>query len=524
MKPLQLYLLIFCAFGILFSNAQISTKHSLKQLWSDSVVMSTFEIDNSTIRYMSSLYAGGNFKPIFSNGMGAMYLDYLRQTELWGFNPEKYNWRSLDSLFHANSPLEKAIFDIQATQSYLMLYDDILNGVLKNEKTRGEKIHFKLEKMDTLSILNNIHSLPSINHLKLAEPQIAAYQKSKQLVEHYSKDSLWNNVLVFKDTLQLGDRDTLVISLREKLYFLGDLKVAQRLRSPIFDKDVLGALNDFKTRHLLSADSLLDEETVKYLNTPIQEIISELQLNLERWKWLPNGLGYYYAYANLPAFEMSLVKNDTLLMRQKIVCGKVSRSTPAFSDTMRYMDINPTWTVPPTILQKDVIPKAMSSSSYLSITNMKVLEVSTGKYVNSSEINWANSKNYKFVQGPGLSNSLGVVKFIFPNPYYIFFHDTPHKEHFPLPYRAYSSGCIRLQHPRDFAELLLQFNDVSYTRAEIDSIVDAKKTKRILLNEKPVVYITYLTQDIQDGLLFTYPDVYGYNEELEKNLKVAQGL
>ena len=282
-------------------------------------------------------------------------------------------------------------------------------------------------------------------------------------------------------------------------------------------------MNAFKTRHLLPADSVLDEKTANFLNQPISERIKELRLNLERWRWLPNGLGSYYAKANLPAFEMSLIKNDTLLMKQRMVCGKLSRSTPAFSDTMRYLDINPTWTVPPTILQKDILPSAKSSSTYLSRKNIKVLDVTTGHYISTSAINWANSKNYKFVQGPGLGNALGVVKFIFPNPYYIFFHDTNHKEHFPLTYRAYSSGCIRLQHPRDFAALLLTSNDISFNRSEIDSIIETQKTKRILLNEKPVVYITYLTQDFQDGLLFTYPDVYGYNEELEKNMRLVQG-
>ncbi len=524
MHLIKIYLLCFLTLGSALLNAQISTTKAIQVVWQDSVTKSQLPVDLSIVEALDSIYSQNNFHPIFNHGMRAMYLNYLDATKVWGFNPEHYDYSLLDSLQKSKMPSLKAAFDYYAASSYIRLYEDIINGTLKGVSTRGYKNHFELEKLDVVSVLIEVEQLPSINHLKLVEPQIDAYQESKHLLERYWQDTLSSTYdFTFVDTLSIGDRDSLVVLLRHKLHFLGDLKTSHRLRSPIFDKDLVIALNDFKLRHLLPADSILDEKTVKVLNTPIAGIVTELQLNLERWRWLPHSLGAYYAIANLPAYEMSLVKNDTLLMKQRIVCGKVSRSTPTFMDTMRYMDINPTWTVPPTILQKDILPSAKSSGTYLSRKNIRVLDVTTGTYINSSEINWAKSKNYKFVQGPGLSNALGVVKFIFPNPYYIFFHDTPHKEHFPLAYRAYSSGCIRLQHPRDFAEVLLTNNDVSFTRAEIDSIVDTQKTKRVLLNEKPMVYITYLTQDVQEGLLYTYPDVYGYNEDLKKQLRLAQG-
>lgn len=521
MKQLRYCLIYFFLASFASVEGQISIRANVQFLFTDSA--ERFD-QSASINFsiLDSLYQSRDFHPIFSRPMVSMYANYLKEMEVQGFDLTKYNYYKIDSLYHAQNAESYAQLDYLAADSYLILLEDITNGILKGERTRGDKVHFPLEHIDHATELQRLSDLPTLNFLKLAEPQIKSYQVTKDYLFRYvSHQEEFGEPIEWTDILELGDRDSMVLKLRQRLSFLGDYVNPRHKHLLIFNSDLALALHDFQQRNLLPPTGILDQRTTVVLNKPVSSLIDELKINLERWRWLPNHFGSYYAFANLPAFEMSLVKNDSLLLRQKMVCGKVSRSTPSFYSTMSYIDINPTWTVPPTILQKDVLPAIKNSSSYLSRTNMKVLDISTGEYINASQINWAKPSNYKFIQGPGLSNSLGVVKFIFPNDYYIFFHDTPHKEHFPLPFRAYSSGCIRLHQPREFAQILLSYNEISYSLTAIDSIIETQKTRRILLQEQATVYVHYITQDYVDGLLYTYPDVYGYNEEQLVEFKKA---
>lgn len=508
---------IFLIVSINFAQSQVSHKIALFQFLNDSTFKSEQVNLSNYFNEIDSVISANDYDLVFDKTAAVNLFDYIEATKTWGFNVENYQLSKLQSLFNSREVKHKAEFQIVATQVYLKLFEDVLNGVLTKASERGKDIHLDLTSFEVEDVLNTLVKSKASQLFSAAEPNEEAYVALKnQLVYYYNNDSIIDVFqLEFTDSLKIGDRSEEVLNIRKKLYYLGDLKSNHKFRSTIFDYDLEQALIQYQTRNLLAANGIVDSKTIKKLNQPIEEIITELQLNLERWRWLPQSLGTYYAFANLPAFEMSLIKNDTLLLRQNMVCGKVSRNTPVFSDTMVYMDVNPTWTVPPTILQKDILPAAKRSSTYLSKKNIKVLNVSTGKYISSAEINWANSRNYKFIQGPGLSNSLGIVKFIFPNRYYIFFHDTPHKEHFHLPSRAYSSGCIRLAKPLEFAEVLLATNKIPYDKTAIDSIVSSQKTKRILLDEQPFVYINYITQELKDGLIYNYPDVYKYNSALE---------
>jgi len=499
-------------------QAQVSQKIALYYLLDDSASYKSFQNELAYFSAIDSVVKDKNFTLFFDKSSANYLLKYIKKTESWGFDIEKYQYTQLQTLFSSRNKTDKAKFQILAAEYYLHLYNDVLNGVLKTEEQRGKDIHLRLTKFNEYAVLSGLYNLSKEQLFQQAEPQEKAYVFLKKNLEkyYYQASDFYDEKIVFTDSLQIGNRDSAVLIIRKKLYFLGDLKTDRKFRSTIFDYDLKVALQQFQKRHLLESDGIVDEKTVEKLNIPIQEIITELQLNLERWRWLPQQLGTYYAFANLPAFEMSLVKNDSLILRQKIVCGKPSRNTPVFSDTMVYMDINPTWTVPPTILQNDILPAVKRSSTYLSRKNIKVLDLSTGKYISGAEINWANAKKYKFIQGPGFSNSLGVVKFIFPNPYYIFFHDTPHKEHFPLTSRAFSSGCVRLGQPLEFAEVLLQYNMEPIDSLAIDAILKKGKTKRILLDDQPLVYINYLTQEYKDGILYHYPDVYKYNKFLKE--------
>lgn len=513
MRNAWIVCLFCCSTFFIRLNGQVAVRAVIESNFTDS--LSRFELQkNIHFPVLDSLYRSNNYNPIFHRGLAELYLNHLRESALLGFKPSEYNYEALLDLHQQRSAEAIAAFDLAAIESYLLFLDDVKNGLLKNERTRGEDVHFSLEIIDPILELNRIMELPTMNYLKLAEPASSSYRQSKKiLLEIQAKAADFGEDLIWVDSLKIGDKDSSVLALKKRLWVLGDYDEIHRFKSAIFNADVENALQSFQVRHLLPASGILDKQTTALLNRPIREVIDELQLNLDRWRWLPNNLGDYYVFVNIPAFEAELVKNDSLLLKQKMICGKVSRATPSFYSTMTYLDINPTWTVPPTILQKDILPAVQKSSTYLSKKNIQVYDIQEGKYISASEINWANPKKYKYVQGPGLTNALGVVKFIFPNSYFIFLHDTPSKELFNQASRAYSSGCIRLSKPREFAEILLSYNSQPLSLVEIDSVVQTQKTTTISLKEKPVVYIHYLTQEYKDGMLYNYPDVYGYNEK-----------
>jgi murein L,D-transpeptidase YcbB/YkuD len=178
---------------------------------------------------------------------------------------------------------------------------------------------------------------------------------------------------------------------------------------------------------------------------------------------------------------------------------------------MKYAQFNPTWTVPPGILRRDVIPKIKEDVNYLVEKDMKLLDNKTGKEVDPSTIDWANISGrgfpYQVVQQPGPENSLGEVKFIFPNPHFVFLHDTPHKEHFDDTVRLFSSGCIRIQHPFEFAELVL--DDPEWNQAAIQKTLDSGRIKTVYLKKPMPVLVLYWTVEPtgEDGPKFL-PDVY----------------
>lgn len=513
--------LIFFGISWNFLQAQkyAPLRMSIESVFRDSTQMKSLKEDLAYFPIIEKVYEERAFQPIFNTYLSREYLAYLKNTEAWGFPLDKYAYKSLDSLFKLKTPDSKLAFEFLACESYLLLYKDVSLGILKTEKERGKYFHFKNEAINLSEQLMNLGNTRSLDYLKMAEPNASSYTNLKVLLERYyfNKGDDNSKNITLNDSLYVGFTSKEILILRGKLYFFGELPNNNRAQKEVFDKELAAALLRFQKSNTIESTGQLNSATLVALNQTKLQIITQLQLNLERWRWLPNFMPNYYAFANLPAFEVRLVKDDSLLLAQNMVCGKVGRNTPAFMDTMTYIDVNPTWTVPPTILQNDILPAAKRSATYLAKKNIKVLNVTTGKYVSSSSINWANAKNYKFIQGPGLSNSLGIVKFIFPNDYYIFFHDTPHKEHFELNSRAYSSGCIRLAQPLAFAEALLHYNATPYSRSDLDDLVASQKTKRILLDEQPVVFIHYITQEFKDGVLYTYPDVYAYNSDLAKN-------
>lgn len=320
-------------------------------------------------------------------------------------------------------------------------------------------------------------------------------------------------------TLALGDTDPRVARLRARLAASGDLAGGGDLTSDLFDADLEAALKAFQDRHRLTADGALGKATTEALNVSVATRIDQIRANLERARWVLGGLGDSFVLVNLPAFKAYVIRDRQLVWETRTQIGKTARQTPTFRSDMRYLVVNPTWTVPPTILKNDIVPAARKDPKYLARRGLVAVD-RQGRPVNPASIDWAAAATrfpYTLEQAAGRDNALGRVKFIFPNPHAIFLHDTPSRELFAPDERTFSSGCIRVEAPIDLAGVLLEGSD--WTRDRIQQAVDSGKTQTLMLPAPLPVVIVYWTVSVgTSGVVRFARDVYQYDPAVTRAL------
>jgi len=275
----------------------------------------------------------------------------------------------------------------------------------------------------------------------------------------------------------------------------------------------------FQARHGIDADGKVGPGTLEELNIPVETRINQLRASLERMRWVFRDLPDRYLIVDIAGFHAYLINEGNQIWETRVQVGKPYHATPIFKDSMRYIDFNPTWTIPPGILQKETLPAIRKDPSYLSRNNMSVVTTS-GKIVDPSTIDWATTTKgfpYMIRQEPGPRNALGRVKFMFPNQYMVYLHDTPSKGLFARTERAFSHGCIRTQNPFDLAELLL--DDQGWDRAKIDQVIESRRTTRINLSEPLTVMLLYWTAEADDnGTVYFRKDVYNRDAAIIEGL------
>lgn len=311
-------------------------------------------------------------------------------------------------------------------------------------------------------------------------------------------------------TLHPGDRGPRVAALRDRLSVTGEVEPAADADPEAFDPALDRAVKVFQRHHALEADGIVGRGTLAALNVPVERRIAQLRLSLERVRWVNQEAADTLVAVNIAGFRAFFFRDGELVWETRAMVGRSYRQTPTFRGEMAYLEFNPTWTIPPGILRNDTLPAIKADPGYLAAKSIRVLD-SKGSEVDPSTVDWSrytSSLPYTLRQDPGPDNALGTVKFIFPNPYFVFLHDTPNPELFERPERAFSSGCIRIEDPLRLAELILDDGD-RYPRSALASIVQSGKTQRINLQHGVPVLIVYLTASIDDdGGLLLYRDIY----------------
>jgi len=315
------------------------------------------------------------------------------------------------------------------------------------------------------------------------------------------------------DLIEPGDTHPHVPLVRKRL----DMPAKQAPEA--YDETLVAAIEQFQKRNGLHVDGLIGPATRRALNMSPADKIDTLRVNLERWRWLPNGLGSRYVRVNIPEFKVRLFDDGETAFEERIVVGKPRHATPMFSDTMELVVFNPYWNVPYSIMKNEIVPVARRDPSYLTRRNINVVWRG-GRTIDPYRVDWqeVDLGKVRLRQSPGQSNALGEVKFLFPNKHAVYLHDTPSKHLFNRSRRAYSHGCMRVRNPREFAAAIMGVE--GWSQQGIARAIASGRNRAIRLKQDLPVHITYFTAAMSDdgGLRF-FADIYQHDDKVLRALE-----
>lgn len=442
-----------------------------------------------------------------------------------GLNPEDYSLTLLREKFaqlNANAKSSKASptkdvieqhaeFDVLATRAYLRSLGHLFRGKV-NPATLEAQWNFPRNDMivhDALEMESEgiaRHTLAGV--YERMRPQHILYDRARAALKNLREISAaggWPKVET-DIVLKPGMTDPQIPALRKRL--LGNAANDHLENPEFYDPALAAAVKKYQREHYLSAKGEVGPLTLASLNVPIQTRIDQLRINLERGRWLLHDLQGDFVLVDIAGYKIYFYKQGKIIWQSIVQVGKPARSTPSFRAKATYITFNPTWTVPPTILRKDILPKVKKNIGYLAENNIRVFEPN-GRELDPKTIDWSRPGNIVLRQDAGGDDAaLGKVVIRFPNPYSIFLHDTPHRDLFSNDQRAFSSGCIRVERPLELVELL--FNDPEkWDRTAIDRLIASGETKNVNLPKSVPLLLAYWTVDLlNDGNVGFKPDIY----------------
>ena len=309
--------------------------------------------------------------------------------------------------------------------------------------------------------------------------------------------------------LRLGDRHPSVPALRARLVASGDID-PNAVGNDIYNSYVEAAVRRFQARHGLTVDGIIRAETLAALNVPAPVRLAQLKINVTRLRALSANFSPRYVVANIPAARVEAIENGLAVSRHAAVAGKPDRPSPELTSKIVQINFNPYWTVPPSIVQKDLIPKMQDQPDYLTSNHIRIFDA-RHKELEPSQINWysEDATHYSFKQDPGSYNSLGSIRINFPSAYGVYMHDTPLKNLFGEDFRFHSSGCMRVQNVRQLVAWLLQ-GMRGWSLEDIDRVIKSGEQKNAQLTKPVPLHWVYITGwATPDGVVQFREDIYG---------------
>ncbi|MEM7525004.1 MAG: L,D-transpeptidase family protein [Pseudomonadota bacterium] len=522
--------------------------------------------EEARTHYGSSAYRGLWFGPDGDDLAALALLTELEGAAAHGLAPSRYRVGALRAAIVAGrtgAPAAVAAAEVALTAAFLKYARDVSSGVLE-PRTVDRELHIWPERPDELVLLSALRRAPKtddfLRGLAPAHPEYGRLIEELRTLSAAAPD-LWGDPVSAGRTMRLGETGPRIAEMRARLIAMGDMRDggpatgglapanqagsgapvadivaadptvdpnAETVFAPqddVFDEELEAAVRVFQLRHGLNDDGVAGPKTVKAMNATVEERIGQIIVNLERLRWLNIDLGRRHIYVNQADFTVRLVEDGQILFQERVVIGKTRKHrTPEFSDQMTHLVFNPTWHVPRSIATEEILPKLREDPNYLATQNMRLV-ANGGEAPDPAFTDWslysASDFPYRIKQRPGGANALGRVKFMFPNQFSIYLHDTPSKRLFAKDARAFSHGCVRVQDPMALARALLgpqSDEPASY----VERILDREKERTVNLAEPVPVHLTYRTAWVDEyGQRQFRDDIYGRDARILAALRAA---
>jgi murein L,D-transpeptidase YcbB/YkuD len=509
--------------------------------------------------YMQRFYRALGYRTAWTNRLAvARLIEVIEESAGDGLMPSDYHIDEIRKFYEnpPESPAQLARADLLMTDAVCTLLSHMRSGKIYPQSIEPDwniavaKPGSDYERTLMSAIMGS--KFPEIvNGLRPSSPEYKHLRKGLARYRRIAADGGWSNVPTGPMIFKLGTVDSRIPAIRQRLVVSGDLAADAPLataadllkqsadstaadssaskkgaaaplpdRALVYTSGLSDAVKAFQKRHGLDTDGIIGNETINAMNVPVRERIDQIRLNLERYRWFLNSRGPSYVMVNIPSFTVDYVQNNLQRWHSRVIVGKSDLQTPVFRAELQFLILNPHWVIPPGILQKEVIPAINKDISYLDKKDLIVVD-QEGNSVNPHTVKWSQYLKggfpYRLVQKSGDEGSLGRIKFMMPNRFMVYMHDTPTKELFERSRRTFSHGCVRVDRPLELAEILLR-DPVRWNRAKIEAAIDTDKTRTVTLPVKVPVYFLYQTAFAEGDQVEFRTDVYERDGRLLKVL------
>lgn len=488
-----------------------------------------------------SFYSDRNFKEAWSVDGVLTELAYelrfeIRQAKFDGLNPQDYHLDMIEVFFTTFESNKKnkltsdtgelVDLDFFLTDAFFQLAAHLERGKVDPSLLKSTwEITPKPQKIDYQDLLFTALEEGDVRrNLEKLYPKFTIYKRGREVIrvidDKLKSDSLdWKPVKVDK-TIKVGETNNAIPVIRQRLQFWGYMGQYEPIDPKLYDSLLFRGIQEFQKKNGMEPDGALGKNTIAGINTSPTDLINRAAVNMERLRWLPDTVrDAEFILVNIANYQLDYINKLDTIFSSRVIVGQRYHASPIFSAPMSYIVFSPYWNIPPSITRNEIMPSVRKNPNYLSQKNMEVV-TNSGKLVDPSSINWsAKSFPYMIRQKPGGSNSLGLVKFMFPNKHSVYIHDTPSRSLFEREERALSHGCIRLQNPAAFAKILLS-DMPGWTEDKIKNAMNQSSEQIVSLNRKIPVVLVYLTFWADSkGQPHFRQDIYDRDEEILTMLK-----
>jgi len=477
-----------------------------------------------TTGYLLDLYRKNQFHPLWTNqdNIGQL-LTAIAACADEGLIPDDYHLKALNRY---GAELKEALSLAKIVEYDLLLSDALI--LLGQHKRYGKVDPSKVDEKQNLEATTPRTSPVDAYLLAIKtgtvrvaldklSPHHQAYTNLKEALSQYKQiagKGGWQQVPMGQ-SLKPGMQDDRVPALRRRLAVTGEYR-AKGGETNRYDDHLIAAVKAFQARHHMEPDGVAGKTTIAAMNVSVAERIKQIRVNLERTRWVIHDMPSSNLIVDIAGFRLQYYHDNALAWTSKVMVGQPFHQTPIFRSAITYIVLNPTWTITPDIIKNETVPSIINDPGYLAKQRLRVLD-SSGAEVDANTIPWQQYKGkhfpYTLRQDAGRDNSLGLIKFLFPNPYHVYLHDTPSKSLFGRTQRAFSHGCIRVQNPLELGRLILANDPGNPTTAEkMEQIIASGKTTTVILKQPLPIYLMYLTTNVQDGKVMFKPDLYSRDD------------